>query len=227
MWDDAKTVLGPIINEGGGMMFDIRPFHWFTETGKGAVPASGETTQFVMSSAYTNREAINIRAIPMVYQDGEDYGRMIVLQVPKGYFYPGPEQAEAAIDQDPTISEQISWWNRMGSEVVRGHIAPLVVENELIYVSPLFLRSRQARLTQLKRIIVVFRGHAAMAETLKVALTKAIEKAREARERGLTMAGLEKALEDRLRYSQPAADTVNETSPVAPVVRPPARDHGH
>ena len=112
----------------------------------------------------------------MVYQDGEDYGRIMVLRVPKGHFYLGPEQAEAVIDQDPSISEQISWWNRMGAEVVRGHLATLVIGNEVLYVSPLFLRSRQNRLSQIKRVIVVFRGNAAEGTTLREALTKAIAK---------------------------------------------------
>jgi len=225
MWDDAKTVLGPIITQGRAMMFDILPFNWMAETGKGVLPSSKEGTQFTLSSAYTNRGSMSLRALPMVYQDGEDYGRIVVLQLPKAYFYPGPEQAEAAIDQNPEISEQISWWNRMGAEVVRGHIAPLVIGNELIYVSPLFLRSRQNRLSQLKRILVVFRGHAAAGKTLKEALTKAIETAREARERGMTMGTLQKALDERPRWSQPAQPVDNKVQ--RPVVAPPRPGHGH
>jgi hypothetical protein len=226
MWDDAKTVLGPIITEGRAMMFDILPFNWLSETGTGVLPASSERTQFTISSAYTNREAMTLRAVPVVYQDGEDYGRITVLQVPKSYFYPGPEQAEAAIDQNPEISEQISWWNRMGAEVVRGHIAPLIIGHELLYVSPLFLRSRQNRLSQIRRVIVVFRGHAAEGESLEIALTKAIESVREARLRGQTMETLKKSLEERPRWSQPA-DPVDEGIQ-RPVVAPPIRaGHGH
>ena len=155
-----------------------------------------------------------------------DYGRITVLQVPKSYFYPGPEQAEAAIDQNPEISEQISWWNRMGAEVVRGHIAPLIIGDELIYVSPLFLRSRQNRLSQIRRVIVVFRGHSAEGETLEIALTKAIESVREASLRGETMETLKRSLAERLRWSQPA-DPADEGIQ-RPVVAPPMRGgHGH
>ena len=35
------------------------------------------------------------------FADGEDYGRLTQLQVPKGHFTTGPEQAEATIDQAP------------------------------------------------------------------------------------------------------------------------------
>ncbi len=184
IWTNAKDVLGPIVSQGASITFNSRPLHWMTETGKGPLPASTEEIQFTLTSAYTNQGVMNLRAIPMVYQDGDDYGRIMVLRVPKGHFYPGPEQAEAAIDQDPKISEQISWWNRMGAEVVRGHIAPLIIGDELIYVSPLFLRSRQNRLSQIKRVIVVFRGHAAEGLTLEEALTKAIGKVRKTLEGG-------------------------------------------
>jgi hypothetical protein len=146
---------------------------------------------------------MNLRAIPMVYQDGDDYGRIMVLRVPKGHFYPGPEQAEAAIDQDPKISEQISWWNRMGAEVVRGHIAPLIIGDELIYVEPLFLRSRQNRLSQIKRVIVVFRGHAAEGPTLEEALTKAIGKVRK------TLYGGSKMLVARVSQEEEANELVD------------------
>ena len=127
MWTNAKDVLGPIVSQGASITFNSRPLHWTAETGKGPLPASTEEIQFTLTSAFTNQGVMNLRAIPMVYQDGDDYGRIMVLRVPKCHFYPGPEQAEAAIDQDPKISEQISWWNRMGAEVVRGHIAPLII----------------------------------------------------------------------------------------------------
>jgi len=179
MWDDADEVKGPILSDGESITFSVEPRSWIAETG-GLLPAARdarERTQFVTSMVYTNEQALNLRAIPLVYQDGADYGRVIVLQVPKGRFYLGPEQADAAIDQDPDISEQISWWNRTGSEVVRGHTSTLIVGKDVIYVEPLFIRSKQNPVSQLKQVIVVFRGHSAAAPTLEGALEKAIAKA--------------------------------------------------
>jgi uncharacterized protein len=98
--------------------FSIEPRNWIGVTGD-ILPASSEETQFISSMVFTNEQALNLRAVPLVYQDGEDYGRQIVLQVPKGHFYLGPEQADALIDQDPEVSEQIGWWNRQGAEVIR------------------------------------------------------------------------------------------------------------
>lgn len=169
MWDDADEVLGPVIDKGKAITFSMEPYHMLIQTG-GIVPEAAEKEQFVMAMVFTPEGARNLRAIPMVYQDGEDYGRIFVLMVPKGMFITGPEQADAIIDQNPEISEQISWWNRQGNDVIRGHTSLLLVEDELVYVEPLFIRSQQNALTQLKRVIVVVRGEAYMSGTLEEAL---------------------------------------------------------
>jgi len=174
LWDDADEVLGPILDYGKAITFSIEPYHWIAHTG-GILPQSEPVVQFALGMAFTPEKALNLRAIPIVYQDGEDYGRIVVLQIPKGHYYLGPEQADAAIDQDPIISQQITWWNRLGSEVIRGHTTTLVVDGEVIYVEPLFLRSQQNPVTQLKRVLVVFRGKARMGRTLEEALRLAVE----------------------------------------------------
>ncbi|HUO84099.1 MAG TPA: UPF0182 family protein, partial [Thermoanaerobaculia bacterium] len=142
------------------------------------LPASQERVQYAMSMPFTNEKALNLRAMPMVYQDAPDYGKLMVLQVPKGTFVPGPEQADAAIDQDPFISQNFSWWNRRGTEVIRGHTTALIVGNELLYVEPIFLRSQQNPVTQLKKVVVVFRGKPYMEDTLEEAVHAAVEGAR-------------------------------------------------
>ncbi len=169
MWDDADEVLGPVMDQGKAITFSIEPYHMLVETG-GVLPEAAEKQQFVMTMPYTPEGARNLRAMPMVYQDGEDYGRLFVLMVPKGLFIPGPEQADAIIDQDPDISQNISWWNRRGTEVIRGHTSLLLIDDEVIYVEPIFIRSQQNTNTQLKRVVVVMRGQAFMSDTLEEAL---------------------------------------------------------
>jgi uncharacterized membrane protein (UPF0182 family) len=174
MWDDADEVLGPVLDQGKAITFSMEPYHMLVETG-GVLPAAAEQQQFVMTMAFTPEGARNLRAIPVVYQDGEDYGRLFVLTVPKGLFVTGPEQADAIIDQDPDISQNISWWNRRGTEVVRGHTSLLLIDDEVIYVEPLFIRSQQNSVTQLRRVIVVVRGQAYMGETMEEALRMAFD----------------------------------------------------
>jgi len=173
MWDDADEVLGPILDEGKAITFSIEPQQLLVETG-GALPASSSGTQFALMAPFTPEGARNLRAIPIAYQDGEDYGRLMVLQVPKGEYVLGPEQADSVIDQEPEIAQQISWWNRKGTEVIRGHTTLMIVDGELIYIEPIFIRSAQNPVTQLKRVVAVVRGHAYMAETLDEAIRLAV-----------------------------------------------------
>ncbi len=181
IWDDADEVLGPVLDEGEAITFSIEPYQWVAQTDGEVLPASNGGSQFALSMVFTNEQALNLRAIPMAYQDGDDYGRLIVLQVPKGYFYPGPEQADAAIDQDRDITQKITWWNRMGAEVIHGHTSTLVIGREVIYIAPLFIRSAQNPVSQMKLVLVVFRGHAADGVTLEEALGDAIKAYSEAR----------------------------------------------
>jgi uncharacterized protein len=173
-FDDADEVVGPILDEGSAISFSIEPYYWLAETGD-SLPASSDDTQFAMSTVFTPEGALNLRAIITAYMDGDDYGKLSMLQVPKGEFFPGPEQADAAIDQDAFISQQIGLWNRTGLEVIRGHTTPLVIGQEVIYVEPLFIRSKQNPVPQLKRVVVVYRGRAVMGNTLEDALRTAVD----------------------------------------------------
>lgn len=173
MWDDGDEVLGPIADTGKAITFSMEPYPWLAETG-GVLPASSRRTQYTLAMPFSNEKAPNLRSIPMVYQDPPDYGKICVLQIPKGTFVTGPEQADSAIDQDPAISQSFSWWNRRGTEVIRGHTTPVIVGKELMYIEPIFLRSQQNPVPQLKRVVVVFRGTPYMEETLEGAIRAAV-----------------------------------------------------
>lgn len=174
VFDDANEVVGPILGEGKQITFSKEPYYWVARPGQSGLPPSSQPTQFAQSLIFTPENALNLRAVATVYQDGKDYGKLSVLEIPKGKYFIGPEQADAAIDQDPFISQQAGLWTRRGLELIRGHTTPLLIDGELIYVEPFFIRSKQNPLPRLKRVVVVFRGNAYMAETLRTALKEAI-----------------------------------------------------
>jgi len=175
MWDDGDEVLGPVIDSGKAITFSIEPYPLIMATG-GLLPESGDATQYSMLMPFTPEKALNLRAIPMVYQDGADYGKLAVLEVPKGNYIMGPEQADALIDQDPEISQNLSWWTRRGMEVTRGHTLLVPFANEVMYVEPIFLRSQQNPVSQLKKVAVVFRERVAMGDSLEQAVRKVFDK---------------------------------------------------
>ena len=83
-----------------------------------------------------------------------DYGQMGVFQFSKQELIYGPRQIEARIDQDPTISQQLSLWNQRGSQVIRGNTMVIPIDGGLMYVEPVFLQAENGRLPELKRVIV-------------------------------------------------------------------------
>ncbi len=174
MWDDADEVLGPILDTGKAITFSIEPYQCLLETGNGVLPKAGRPIQYSAMMLFTPEKALNLRGIPIVYQDPPDYGKLTVLQIPKGQYVIGPEQADAAIDQEPAISQNFSWWNRRGTEVIRGHTTLLMVGKEILYVEPIFLRSQQNHLPQLKKVVVVMRGKPFMEDTLAEAVRAAV-----------------------------------------------------
>lgn len=66
----------------------------------------------------------------------------------------GPMQVESRIDQDPDISERITLWSRAGSNVIRGNLLAIPIDDTILYVEPLFLEAaEQGALPQLQRVI--------------------------------------------------------------------------
>src|SRR4029077_7972817 len=102
--------------------------------------------------------------------DPPEYGELVEYEFPKERLIYGPQQIEARIDQDTTISQQLSLWNQMGSKVIRGNLLVIPVEDSLVYVEPLYLRSEQGQIPELKRVIVAHDDRLAMAPTLGAAL---------------------------------------------------------
>jgi uncharacterized membrane protein (UPF0182 family) len=93
-----------------------------------------------------------------------------VFQFPKQKIVYGPRQIVARINQDQVISPQITLWNQQGSEVIWGTLLVIPVDESLIYVRPLYLRSPEGRIPELKRVIVAYQSQIVMAETLNQAL---------------------------------------------------------
>lgn len=172
--DDADEIVGPIRGISNAITFTQSLTPWMATPG-GAMPDSQEDLQFVLSKTFTPQDPLNLRAIAMVYQYGRDYGKLSVLKLPKDFYFLGPEQADAIIDQDPVIAQEFGLWNRLGVEVIRGRTSNLIIDGELIYVEPIFIRSRQNPVPKLEKVAVVVRDRAFLGSSLEAALKLAYE----------------------------------------------------
>ena len=84
----------------------------------------------------------------------------------------GPRQIVARINQDQAIAPQITLWNQQGSEVLQGTLLVIPIEESLLYIRPLYLRSAGGRIPELKRVIVAHQNQIVMEETLDEALDR-------------------------------------------------------
>jgi hypothetical protein len=128
------------------------------------------SAEFVLVHFYTPTSRNNLVAGLFARSDDQNYGKLLLYQLPKQKLIYGPEQIESLINQDPVISQQISLWNRKGSQVIQGNLLVIPIENSLLYVEPIYLEAEQNSLPTLTRVVVAYENQIVMAETLKEAL---------------------------------------------------------
>jgi uncharacterized membrane protein (UPF0182 family) len=82
----------------------------------------------------------------------------------------GPKQVANRINQDTDISRQLTLWDQKGSQVIRGELLVIPIEESLIYVQPIYLRAEGGTIPELKRVVVAHENRVAMGETLEEGL---------------------------------------------------------
>ena len=102
--------------------------------------------------------------------DGKEYGKLLCYAFPKDRLVFGPNQVEARINQNDEISPLLTLWNQHGSRVIRGNLLVLPVADSILFVEPLYLKSENAPLPELKRVIVSYQDRIAMRANLEDAL---------------------------------------------------------
>jgi uncharacterized membrane protein (UPF0182 family) len=152
--------------------------------------------EFVLLTLFNPARRDNMIAWLAARSDPPHYGRLIVFNFPKQKLVYGPRQIDARIDQDPVISQQLSLWNQRGSQVIRGSLLAIPIEQSLIYVQPLYLAaSEQGALPELRRVIVAHGNRIAMEPTLEQSLAR-------------IFSGLSPAATPPARAAAPAAPSV-------------------
>jgi uncharacterized membrane protein (UPF0182 family) len=128
--------------------------------------------EFIQMLPFTPRAKDNLAAWMVARSDGEHYGHLLVFQFPKQKLVFGPRTVAGKINQDQVISPQITLWNQQGSEVIQGTLLVIPIKESLLYVRPLYLRSPEGRIPELKRVIVAYQSKIVMEETMNKALGK-------------------------------------------------------
>src|SRR6058998_1893047 len=128
--------------------------------------------EFILMVPFTPRGKDNLASWMVARNDGEHYGRLVLYRFPKQSLVYGPTQIVNRINQDTDISRQISLWDQRGSEVIRGNLLVIPIEESLIYVQPLYLRAEGGRIPEMKRVVVAHQNRVVMEETLEAGLAR-------------------------------------------------------
>jgi uncharacterized protein len=126
--------------------------------------------EFIFMTPFTPRGKDNLAAWMVARMDGDNYGKLSVYRFPKQSLVYGPTQIRNRINQDTEISRQITLWDQRGSEVIRGELLVIPIEESLIYVQPIYLRAEGGSIPELKRVVVAHENRVVMGETLEEGL---------------------------------------------------------
>ena len=136
-----------------------------------------EAEEFMLIVPFTPVGKNNMVAWMTALCDGDNYGELLVYEFSRQALLYGPRQIDSRIDQDTEISQQLTLWNQEGSEVFRGDLLVIPIEESLLYVEPVYLQARGQNdnsnaIPELKRVIVAYKDSIVMEENLEDSLTK-------------------------------------------------------
>ena len=129
-----------------------------------------QNPEFIFMTPFTPRGKDNLAAWMVARMDGDNYGKLSVYRFPKQSLVYGPKQIANRINQDTDISRQLTLWDQRGSEVIRGELLVIPIEESLIYVQPIYLRAEGGNIPELKRVVVAHENRVVMGETLEEGL---------------------------------------------------------
>lgn len=128
--------------------------------------------EFIYMVPFTPRGKENLAAWMVARNDGDVYGKLLVYRLSRQSLIFGPRQIENRINQNTEIARQVTLWDQRGSEVIRGDLLVIPIEESLLYVQPLYLQAEGGRIPELKRVIVAYQNRVVMRETLEQGLAE-------------------------------------------------------
>ncbi len=133
-------------------------------------PPGTDHPEFVLMMPFTpkNRQVLISWIAGMC--DGDNYGRFLAYKFPKEKRVLGTQQMETKIDQDSFLSGQLSLWDQRGSNVIRGNVLVIPIEETIFYVEPIYLQAETAAYPELRLVAVMHNDKLSYAETFDEAL---------------------------------------------------------
>ena len=164
--------------------------------------------EFLLLLPFTPRNKDNLIGLMLARCDGDHLGEIVVLELSKQELIFGPAQIAARINQEQTISKDLTLWNQQGSHVLRAQTLVLPVDSTFLYVDPIYIQASSASMPQLKKIVLAVGNRLIYTDTYDEAIAQLsggaqelIQQAEGAQPRGVTASTAQQP------PSQPAAGT--------------------
>ncbi len=135
---------------------------------------------FVLILPFTPYGKQNMNGWLAAQCDPGSYGKLVLYQYPKGTLVHGPEQMDTIFNQDREIADINRQFTNEQSEIVMGNLLVIPIGNSVLYVEPMFLRSKSAgilAMPELKKVIVAFGDEVVVGDTYAEALERLIGRA--------------------------------------------------
>lgn len=145
---------------------EILPYYLLTE-----LPGEDELS-YLLLQPFNPLTKRNMVAFLVADSTPGTYGRLIDFRMPQGKLVDGAEQAGQRIEQDADIAQQLSLWRGGGSDVTKGDMLVVPIENALVYFQPIFLEEEGGSFPEFRRVAVVYSDKVEWADTLDGALEK-------------------------------------------------------
>ncbi|WP_368489265.1 UPF0182 family protein [Clostridium sp. BJN0013] len=127
--------------------------------------------EMILLQYFNMRDKDNMVALFGARMDGENYGKMVLYKFPAEKTVYSPYLFKQKLNQDTTISSQLSLWNKDGSQVQFGDTIIVPINQSLVYVEPMYLRaSGKEGIPEMKRVIVSYSDKMVLAESIDDAL---------------------------------------------------------
>jgi uncharacterized membrane protein (UPF0182 family) len=136
-------------------------------------PAGASKEEMILLQYFNMRDKDNMVALFGARMDGNNYGKLILYKFPPEKTVYSPYLFKQKLNQDTTISQQLSLWNKNGSTVQFGDTMIVPIKNSLLYVEPMYLRANgKDSIPEMKRVIVSYGDKMVLAQSIDDALNQ-------------------------------------------------------
>jgi uncharacterized membrane protein (UPF0182 family) len=157
---DSTTIAGVITDP----LAQILPYYLLTE-----LPGEDDLS-YLLLQPFNPRAKQNMVGFLVADSTPGRFGRLIDFRMPQGELVDGTQQAGQRIEQDAEISQQLSLWRGEGSDVIKGDLLVVPIEDSLLYLQPIFLEEAGGSFPEFRRVAVVYADQVEWADSIDGAL---------------------------------------------------------